>query len=565
MPQLIVTPQMQTLHELLRNGVEYSVPSFQRDYTWGPEEWGELWDDICALEEGGQQAKNERQIGQHYMGYLVLQRQDSRKFVIVDGQQRIATLCLLALATAECIESNAIKDEILSRYLYVKDVPDLTRRSRLNLNEINAPFYRQHLLEQNFKSSVSREHLSNQKMHKAFVYFREQIQRKFGEKDADGKVSKFLDRQVGDGLLFTVLNVEDYESAFTIFETLNARGVELSSPDLLKNHLFSVVHDSGSDSDMKQLEQRWQQASNTLSLENMTTFLRHYWIARGGALVRKKNLYRAIRRELNDGSLVFGFVREMTAASDLYAQLRRPAIGDWNSEQEQYLSRLALYHANQQYPLLLAAQHDKWDNKEFTKLVRYCSVIVFRWTVIGGLNPSDLETAFSECVSAVLNGARKSSELLPTLKKVYLSDSRFLNSFSEFTVSTRNRKNLAKHILFEIEHQMSREDYRVQSAKYSLEHIVPENPEDGWDEFDNRVKDLFLWRLGNLALLDSKANKRIGNQPFAEKRAVYKSSSFKITQGCAEYDEWTPREINQRQREMATIASAIWRIDFPKD
>lgn len=555
MPQLTVTPEMQTLNKLLRNGIEYKIPSFQRNYTWGPEEWGDLWDDICALEKGAE----------HYMGYVVLQQQSPREFVIVDGQQRITTLCLLALATTECIEKEDIKKEILNRYLYVKDIPDLIPRSRLILNQINAPFYQQHLLERKFKKSVSREHLSNRAMHRAFLYFRNQIQEKFGKEGADEKISQFFDRQVGDGLLFTVLNVQNYESAFTIFETLNARGVELSSPDLVKNHLFSVIHDSSSDYEMNELEERWQQASNNLSSENMTTFLRHYWNSRNGVLVRKKNLYRAIRRELDKSDLIFPFLDGMKEASELYAQLRRPETGDWNPKQTKYLSRLALYHANQQYPLLLAA-HDVWGaNDEFTKLVHYCSVIVFRRTMIGGLNPNDLEPTFLDSVAAIRDGARKASNLLPILKKVYLSDARFLNSFSEFTVSMRNRKDLAKHILFEIESRMSGKDYSVQSTKHSLEHILPENPKDGWDEFDNRDKDLFLWRLGNLALLNTKENKRAGNRPFSDKRAIYESSSFKLTQNCTEHDEWTPGAINQRQREMAKIASAIWRIDFPED
>jgi len=565
MPQLIVTPEMRTLHELLSNSVEYMVPNFQRNYTWGQEEWGDLWDDICAIEADEQQANGKRQDEQHYMGYLVLQQQASREFVIVDGQQRIATLCLLALATAECIETKAIKDEISNRYLYVKNVPDLIPRSRLTLNQINAPFYQQHLLERKFKKSVKREHRSNQKMHKAFLYFRDRIQEKFGKKGADKEIAKFFDHRVGDGLLFTVLSVQNSESAFIIFETLNARGVELSSPDLLKNHLFSIVHDYNSDHEMRQLEERWLHTSTNIHPKYMTTFLRHYWIARGGAPVRQKSLYRAIRKELNKRELVFPFLDEMKEDSDLYAQLRRPETGNWNPKHEKYLSRFIIYRAIQQYPLLLAALNN-WDaDEEFTKLVRYCSIIVFRRSVIGGLHPRDLESAFSDCVTAVRDGARSASEMLPILREVYLNDARFVDSFAEFTVPTRNGKNLAKHILFEIESQMSGNDYSVQSTKYSLEHIAPENPEDGWDEFDNRDKDLFLWRLGNLALLDLKVNSKAGNRPFADKCSVYESSRFALTRDCAEYGEWTPRAINERQREMAKIANAIWRIDFPKD
>ena len=62
-----------TFRQLMGNGLSYRVPMFQRDYSWGPDEWDDLWQDIVALfDEDPEPA--------HYMGYLVLQSADNRAF-----------------------------------------------------------------------------------------------------------------------------------------------------------------------------------------------------------------------------------------------------------------------------------------------------------------------------------------------------------------------------------------------------------------------------------------------------------------------------------------------------
>ncbi len=91
----------QTLRQLLGNGVAYRVPPFQRDYSWEQDQWEELWLDVRAT-LGGEEPS-------HYMGYLVLQSSDQKDFEIMDGQQRLTTLSILALAVLAALDELVVQ------------------------------------------------------------------------------------------------------------------------------------------------------------------------------------------------------------------------------------------------------------------------------------------------------------------------------------------------------------------------------------------------------------------------------------------------------------------------
>ena len=76
--------------ELVGNGRIYRVPRYQRDYSWEEEHWDDLWADVTVLRGHSDES--------HYMGALVVEGRSDREFNIIDGQQRLATLSILALA-----------------------------------------------------------------------------------------------------------------------------------------------------------------------------------------------------------------------------------------------------------------------------------------------------------------------------------------------------------------------------------------------------------------------------------------------------------------------------------
>ena len=184
---------------------------------------------------------------EHYMGYLVLQTNGDKKYYIIDGQQRFTTIILLILATIKNInrlveqgiapEDNKLRIEKLTEtYIGKQDPVTLKYDNILQLNRNNDAYFKDYIVrlqDLRVRNLKSTEKL----MKRCFEFFDEKLKDrlKSGEKYA-----KFI-QDVVDNLYFTQIIVNDEMNAFRVFETLNARGVQLSSADLLKNYLFALV------------------------------------------------------------------------------------------------------------------------------------------------------------------------------------------------------------------------------------------------------------------------------------------------------------------------------------
>ena len=285
--------------DLIGNGKIYRVPPFQRDYSWHEENWEDLWQDILMLHANPDSS--------HYMGALVLQNSSvsDKEFTIIDGQQRLATLSIIAIAVIEKIQklveqqeqqeqkdANQDRQEILRRtYLSDRDPRSLRYSSKIILNENNNDFYQGNLINLRKPFNIRSLSKSNQLLWQSFQYFSIHLE-ELGEVIQSGeKLVEFLTDIIGQRLLFIQINVEDELNAYTVFETLNARGIELSSTDLLKNYLFSLFQ--GPD-DLQEAQRQWRRIINTVQMEKFPEFLRYY-ISLKQTRVRRERLFKIVR------------------------------------------------------------------------------------------------------------------------------------------------------------------------------------------------------------------------------------------------------------------------------
>ena len=547
------------------NGLVYRVPMFQRDYSWTEQEWDDLWQDIVAmLEPGGEQG--------HYMGYLVLQSNDERNYDIIDGQQRITTLSLIVLAVLSNLrrlaelkiataDNTRREEELRKTYIGYLDPVTLISRSKLMLNRHNEQYYQNYIVplaplpKRNLKAS---EHL----LRKGFEWFDARVRDRFGETRSGAELAGFVDT-IADRLFFTVISVTDELNAFTVFETLNARGVRLSSTDLLKNFLFSVVYGvGGNDQEIRALEDRWEIIIGKIGGDSVPDFLRVFWNSQN-PLTRHADLFKKIRDSIENKADVFALLRDMDRDADLYAALSDASDTTWNSEQRKYIAELIMFNIRQPHALLLAVRRIFTD-PDFTRVLRACSIISFRYNVIGNMATNEQERVYNSVAEKVAKHQITSvSDIIRALRPVYPLDEQFKSAFSEKqirTTSDRNRK-IMRYILFEIERRVSDHVYDYTNDKYSIEHILPENPGDRWPSFTDEQYDRCVFRIGNMTLLETSVNRDIGNKSYEEKRGIFDQSCFKITKRvAAEHAEWTPDRIVSRQRWLANQATAIWKL-----
>ena len=556
-----------TYRKLIGNGLTYRIPRFQRDYSWAEEEWEDLWVDILGtIQDGGEPA--------HYMGYIVLQSQDEKSFDVIDGQQRLTTLTLIVLAVLKNLkrlveegrnpEQNQQRlDQIRQTYIGYLDPVTLVPSTKLTLNRNNDSYFQTylvplgHLPQRGFRAS---EH----GLRKAFEWYEKRIRDYVKKQNEDeGVALARLIENTSDRLFFTVISVTDELNAYKVFETLNARGVRLSSTDLLKNYLFSVLHKQNEHpNEMKALEDRWESMVSRLGSESFPDFLRSHWISRR-SFVRQSELFKTIRGKVTDRSTVFELLRGMEEDMDTYLALTNPEASQWSAELKGYAQQLRMFSVRQPFPLILAA-HRILSLSDFAAVLRSCVVISFRYNVIGSQPTNEQERVYYAAAQKLTNGdITAANPVLEALRAIYPADDNFKAAFAEKVIRTSNARNnrIARYILCELERQASGQSHDFESDIFNIEHVLPQNPEQNWKQFTDEEIDSLVYRIGNMTLLAKGANKDLGNAGYAAKRPTLAASGFDLTRRLAEENaDWTPERIAARQKSLSKLATAVWRI-----
>ncbi|MDR0792858.1 MAG: DUF262 domain-containing HNH endonuclease family protein [Chitinophagaceae bacterium] len=556
-----------TYRQLVGNGLLYFVPRFQRDYSWTEVEWEDLWEDIIEMLKEPEPT--------HYMGYLVLQTTDNKKFDIIDGQQRLTTLSLLILAVLKCLE-NLVKEgvdaennkqrqeQLRNLFIGYLDPVTLIPTTKLTLNNNNNDLYQRYLVPL-LPAPKRGLKISEIALKDAFEWFYSKVLNSY-RKNKDGALLAEFITKISDSLFFTVTTVSDELNAYKVFETLNAKRLKLSSTDLLKNYFFSILYKEqkgrNNEKEFHELDIRWNNLTDKLGSNDFPDFLRTFWNSRY-KFVHHANLFKEIRTKIKDKAQVFSLLREMEIDVDTYVALSIPEDELWKQEQRNAVKELKMFSVKQAYPMLMAA-YRKMNIEDFSGVLKICSVLSFRYNVIGGLNPNEQERVYCTVAEQVeTNIITNRKEVIASLKDIYPNDEQFRSAFSEKKLKTTQGRNkrIVKYILVKIEEKISGNSLDLDSDSFNIEHILPENPEDEWNHISEQEYEQFVYRLGNLTLLEAGKNRQAGNQSFNTKKEIFQNSQFDISRKIAEDNkDWNTEKIANRQRWMAKQAISIWQI-----
>jgi hypothetical protein len=553
---MLMEPSNQSFQKLLSNGVKYIVPRFQRDYAWDQQQWEDLWADIEALQ----------QEHYHYMGYIVLQRKGAQEFEVIDGQQRLVTLSLIVLAAMANIQNLINKDieksenqerlrVLMDRLIGYKNLVTMSVTSKLYLNRNNNYFYQKicsNLAPLNPVGITA----SNQLIKQAFEFFSKPMSSHSGSELGE------LIENISSRMVFTKIVVHDVLNAYKLFETLNARGVQLSTPDLLKNYLFSIItsNDDVPDEEINELDEDWLNILTQLKEHNFSNFIRHQHNIQN---TENRNLFRSIKQIANTAQSASQYLKSLTEYAPIYASLLNPHDEWWKTQNNAfhkisyYLQGLKLFAINQPFPVLMVACK-KFSPEEFVKTLKYLYILSVRYNIICRFSPNEQEKTYNKIAIKIFNGEYiRASHIKNSkeFKQLYPDDKVFQNSFEFYKMPSRRSSKKIRFLLTEIENSFGRE---INYLDTSLEHICPYNPDQKWYEYFGEGINDITDRLGNMILLEKDELKRAD---FNSKKTVYLNTSFKLAKKVAEYENWDLATLSHYQTWLAKQAVNTWKIE----
>ena len=312
------------------------------------------------------------------------------------------------------------------------------------------------------------------------------------------------------------------------------------------------------------LEKKWYRINDLLGKIDITNYIRHFWNSRNSPAERKATLFKTIKKKVDSYELSIQLINALDESVLVYAALINPDSEVWVGGQSKLINEINILEVTQCFPLLMVAKQ-KLNEDEFTKLLRDVVALSFRYNTIGGQNPNELERVYGRASAAVFRGEINSAKDVYSkyLKDVYLDDNSFKNDFKNKQINTNKYKELVKYILSKLEKQYGGIEAELTNKDLTIEHILPENPDDNWvSQFANTDAQEYIFRLGNLTLLESAKNRESDRKLFDEKQTIYQTSNYRLSKEQTNYSIWNVASISNRQSDMANKALTIWKINY---
>ncbi|GHR00158.1 hypothetical protein VN1241_14000 [Helicobacter pylori] len=588
--------ELLTLDGVVEKGV-FEIPSYQRGYAWQERQLKDFWNDLEHVSKLGNKF--------HYMHSLTLRglenELENSTFEIIDGQQRLTTSLILLGLLAKTTQNKDPKyslinlEPILSyKYYGLSEAFRAITEEEKDLEAFKTSFYAKNLID-------------------AYAFFKEKI-----SDTPVGTLEKMFDALIKK-MLFSVVELNDNRiDPFSSFETINNRGKDLSTLELLKNRLHFVAHKI---CDGKKLEKLQQEINNTYTLiyhdlrqfedDHLEGFLKHfvaYYYGEKGDF--KKRLlemeFNAHKRytdntNLNEeyekiddllfylsySSKVWNFLhtldeKSITLIVDDNKKLEIEITPKMRSLLEKMRSLNALSD-NAFLPLLLSlltiqragksANEQPYTTKELEGLLEHLERFGFLIYGVAGKNTAKnewIELAFKAIQAYRFWGDKITIEDLPTLEKNFFN--RQGNSALELLEeSIHSKKNTEKwyqwgkalnYLLYEYElHHNPETTLNFDGSIESIEHILPQNPDQGYSaEEKNWAKNPHIVHaLGNLLLIPKNANSSLSNKPFDEKRKEYLKGSYSEKE-VAKNASFGVEQIKERSEKLLDFLIAHYRI-----
>lgn len=558
-----------TLNKLLNTSRQFIVPIFQRNYSWQKSQYEQLWFDILR-------ASKFKEKQNHFIGSIVYIDMGTpagrpQQLLLIDGQQRLTTISILLCAIKDYVQKFNLETKLINlakiknQFLYNSDEID-EDRYKLLLNVQDKETYIK--LIDNTIFTVNKPATN---IIKCYEFFYERIEDFIKQ---HGQIDEIYAGIFKLSLVSLSLD-KDSDNPQMIFESMNSTGKDLSQTDLLRNYLLMDLTPEKQTrlykTYWKSMEELFGEDIYKNDVNKFDYFIRDFLTLKSdiGYICKINNVYENFKRYYLDNNCEkFAVLKDLFTYAKYYACI--DLLQENDDELKLYWQKFKKLDSHVVYPFLLKLYDDYSRQilikEDFKKILQV--VISYLWRrAICEIPTNSLSKTFATLYQAV-----DKDDYVNSVIKAFVFKSSYKRFPSDYEVREKLQTKdiyhfrLRKYLLEALENYYHKEPIDLNTANYTIEHIMPQNIEhnlswqqmlgEDWQE----VHSLYLHTLGNLTITGY--NAEMSNKSFGEKvngESGFKHSHLKLNESIAQCDVWNKKAIQRRTNILTDIILKIWK------
>jgi len=580
----------------IESSVVYAIPRYQREYKWGKGSWDNLFDDLLENDP------------HYFLGSIICINQTddalaTQQLELVDGQQRMTTLSILLAAVYQAYDHLSVSGDLpfeaqmerhnLKHRLILKKDATKPRLIPQVQNENQQDYFAVLKKAGIIKIGDTVSNAGNRRVFKAYRHFKARI-REYLSANGDALLALTgLVERVNSATLVKI-EVASHSDAYTLFESLNNRGVPLTAVDLIKNKLLAKLEQKEPGGIEHHFDQ-WGKVIKALGDDYalQERYFRQYYNAFKQELkdivsvpvATKSNLMKVYEKLINHDAV--GFLNNSLESSALYRQITARASIPDQPKLSLLLSKLGRAQAAPAYVFLLFVFGRRNTLElDYGTLERIIDLLIrffVRRNATDTPATRDLTPLFMTVIERVsgLKGEAVYQGLLQHLLKVSADNDTFKKHLSGNLYD--DNKGVCRYVLCAIEEsRMTRESQRDlwevngKQLIWTIEHIFPQGkniPQDWVDmmaagdvDQANQYRESHVHKLGNLTI--SGYNSKLGVKGFVEKRdrldnqkrPVGYNNGLYLNEKLKDATDWSVEAIDKRTVELVDLVIELFSL-----
>ena len=562
---------------MVQTDQKFSIPIFQRKYSWTERQCLALWEDILKLSD-----IEDTKCG-HFIGSIVcyqLNDEDMpgviKEKIVIDGQQRLTTMSLIMLAIAR--EYKKLGESGLNTYKYIM------RNYIINDNFTGEDKYKLVPTYDDKETYFALVEEREKELEKPAIQVLNNFNLFCDYLDGDEELLKKIFKGINRLDLVYVVLTKNQDNPQLIFESMNSTGLGLTQGDLLRNYLLL---DMDSNKQEELYEKYWKPIEKDFGrddyVERFDYFIRDYLTMLEKKTIKLSSGYEEFKEYYESTSLSKeDILKDLRKFSRYYSRIYRCIDND--KELNDLWKELKVQRVDVANPFLMQVYNDyeyaketnefHFSKNDFIEIISAVISYVFR-RYITGIPTNSLNKTFTVLYNSINKSDYKNSVLAALILldsyKCFPDDNEFEEAFSKKDMYNIRLKN---YILEKIENHNHLNNITIDGSDISIEHIMPETENlcqywrdalgENWKEEHKNN----LHRIGNLTITKGVYNSQMSAKPFKEKLEIVggiKDSHYRLSNDVVDKGEWNINEIDKRSVSLAKQASSIWKYPILTD